>query len=345
MKSKIAHWFYTWKHPVTDLALENLKAASRAADRALAGNNTPSPHLLYPTNRDIRVRPQSNWSPLVRLAGLIYGRPVPVELWQSPATGILGPLARSRKSARKSRIAKENAILFWQSDGVSRVLKISLALRSHAREIRMLKTLAAFDGLVPQIEAADPNLRWIVLEKIDSARQLGASEQAERYLSEIAPGYFRFWGCKAKPVSRCLDATITPNAMEQEAHRLSIELPQDWQSGTMDWSITHGGGICEEILIRPDGRPCLLDWEKATLAPIGEDLLQVFEHQPEMTLQFFSKISASDTLPVATQLAIILCKRSLSKRKRTKINPKSIRSDRTCAAHLAALGAKTVGKA
>lgn len=337
MISKIAHWFYTWKHPVTAAALENLTAASKASALALCESGSVFSHILHPTNRDIRVRPKGTWSPLIRLAGLIHGRPVPVELWQSQATGILGPLARSRKSARKSRVLKENAILFWKSGRKSRVLKISLALRSHAREIRMLKTLTTFDGLVPRIEAADPNLRWIVLEKIDSARQLDAPEQAECYLRQIAPGYFAFWGRKAKPVSRILNGGATPDAMEREAKRLSIELPAGWQNGTMDWSITHGGGICEEILIRADGRPCLLDWEKATLAPIGEDLLQVFEYQPDMTLQFFSNIAAENTLPTATQLAIVLCKRSLSKRKRTKINPKSVRSDKTCAAHLAAL--------
>lgn len=357
MISKLAHWFYTWKHPVTTPAVENLQSASKRAADALGGSKTAFPHVLYPTSRDIRIKPQGTLSPLIRLAGLVHGRPVHIALWQNQATGVLGPLARSRKSTRKPRVLKENAILFWQSGnkapgkatgkatgkttGEAHVLKISLAHRSHAREIRMLKTLSAFNGLVPKIEAADPNLRWIVLEKIEAVRELSAPKQAECYVEQIAPGYFDFWGGRTRPVSRylgsrCLGTMATPDALEAEARSLGIELPAGWQNGSMDWSITHGGGICEEILIRTDGRPCLLDWEKATLAPIGEDLLQVFEHCPQMTLRFFDGISVAGALPAKAQLAIVLCMRSLAKQKRTRINPKSVRSDRICAAHLVA---------
>ena len=347
MKSKIAHWFYTWKHPVTAAALENLKAASRAAARALGESGTPSPYTLYSTNLDVRIRQRGAFEPALRLTGILHGQPVEVSLHQRGASGLIGPFARARKAARKQRVSKENAILFWsgQSQDGGKVLKASIGEKGQARETRMLKALAGLDGMVPALLAHDPALRWIVMEKIDTASSLPADQQAECYVSQIAPRYFTFWGCKARPARLCLGEKSTFPEMEKEARYLGLSLPHGWQDGRLDCSITHGGGICEEILLRSDGRACLLDWEKAALAPIAEDLLQVFEYRPQETLALFETLKTAGSLGATDQLALTLCKRSIANRSRKSPIAARLRSDKACAAHLAALGVKTAGRA
>jgi len=333
LKSKIAHWFYTWKHPVTAAALENLKAASRAAARALGESGTPSPYTLYSTNLDVRIRQRGAFEPALRLTGILHGQPVEVSLHQHGASGLIGPFARARKAARKQRVSKENAILFWsgQSQDGGKVLKASIGEKGQARETRMLKALAGLDGMVPALLAHDSALRWIVMEKIDTASSLPADRQAECYVSQIAPRYFTFWGCKAKPARLCLGEKSTFPEMEKEARYLGLSLPHGWQDGRLDCSITHGGGICEEILLRSDGRACLLDWEKAALAPIAEDLLQVFEYAPEDTLALFASLNPPGALAPQVQLAVALALRSRYNRRKGRPIPARARSDARCA--------------
>ena len=343
MKSKIAHWLNTWKHPVTAAARENLEAVSKAAADKLGAANSPQAYTLFPTNRDVRIRPHGTISPALRLAGLIYGRPVTARLWQKHATGLLGPFARARKAARKEKVSKENALVFWKepADGIGKVLKAGIGKAGHAREIRMLRMLGGLDGMVPALLAYDPALRWMVMEQVESVSALTAHEQAECYIRQIAPRYFAFWGCRAKPVWRYPGGKPAPSRLEDEARHLGLFLPEGWQDGLLDWSITHGGGICEEILVRAEGGVCLLDWEKAALAPIAEDLLQAFEYRPQETLALFETLKSSGTMAAAGQLTVALCERSIQNRARKNPITARLRSDRLCATHLAALGAKT----
>ena len=336
--SKIVHWFSTWNRPVTAAALENLQAASRAAAAALGEACSPQRHILYSTSRNLLIRPQGTFSPGLLLAAFLQGRPVAISLYQHRASGVIGPFGRTRKAARKGRIGKENALVFWRDGSeTGKVMKAGIGETGQAREIRMLSMLTGLDGMVPVLLAHDPSLRWMVMEKIESGPSLSADRQAECYISQIAPRYFAFWGCRAKPVQRFLGSSLTPPHLEQEARHLGLTLADGWQNGLLDWSITHGGGICEEMMIRADGRACLLDWEKAALAPIAEDLLQVFEYYPSETLALFESLKTPHSLAIADQLALALCTRSIDNRGRKKPPTARLRSDRACAEHLASL--------
>ncbi|MCB1385267.1 MAG: hypothetical protein KDJ80_04950 [Nitratireductor sp.] len=336
--SAIRTWLETWRRPVTRPARERLAVAAREAARALGGKGRLSPYRLWPTPRDVQILPAGQSPLALRLYGLIQGLPVPIDLPFIDAAGLLGPFARSRKAGRAGRVTKENAILFLPRIGAPiargekrRVLKVSVGERHHFREIRMLRSFAGEPDIMPPLAAADPAGRWLVLDFVSAARKLSAEEQADVFLRKIAPRYYRRWGVKPKPTARLLRHRHDAAAIEAEAGRLGLALPADWADGKLAWTITHGGGICEEVIETAEGKAFLLDWEKAGLDPIADDLLQVFEYAPEDTLALFASLNPPGALAPQVQLAVALALRSRYNRRKGRPIPARARSDARCA--------------
>lgn len=330
-----------------------LEQASLQAAQGVAGDNTCSfegaAYELLMRRGDVLVRRQNSGDPaqfLQRMLSCIQGRPTPLTLYQNVTGGFIGPYAKRRKAARARNRVKENAVLFIGKDtdakrqDISHVFKISVGDRGLAREIRMMRILAKGPGFAPGILTHDFKLRWHITEFIDDNNILGAPGQADIYLEEIALPYFRFWGVRTVPLSHHLLKTGFDSArFHQLAESLALPaaLVERLPTGGLTFSMTHGGGICEECRRSPDGRPFLLDWEKACLAPTGDDILQAFEHKPERAVRVMDDIRAPGDLSAPEQLAFALvCRHNANLRKRHPM-PDKLRQDKRMAALLSDL--------
>lgn len=339
--TRIIDWLTAWYSPVSGELIDALENASKEAGKAL-GNAKPYEYALYVARKNVIISDDKN-NLLNRFLNYTFylwqGRPQPLSLYQKQATGMIGPFAKIRKSRRTKGKIKENALLFWPAPNgaidpecTKQVAKIAVGDANLAREIKMLRLVGAGTGLTPPIISYDPDLKWHMIRFIGNAKRLDETGQAKIYLHHIAEKYFKFWGTRSRSIQRTLKALkISESDFVKTAYALGLENPQSLLAGNLSYSITHGGGICEECLLTEDGDAYFLDWEKARLAPIGDDLLQVFPYYPDETMNLFKQLTAKGDLPIREQLwASLICRHFANTRKRSPIREK-IRLDETSA--------------
>jgi hypothetical protein len=313
---RISDWFKSWQKPVLPELVKDLENASKAAG-ARFENALPHSYELLIGRKIVAFSNPAvgiihKWKN--RLSSIIQGKPVPILLYQNDVSGFLGPFAKSRKAQRASGSIKENAIIFWPSPNgkispkqTRYVLKVAVGSKNHAREIRMLRMAADRTGLTPAIHSYDPRLKWLVLDFIGNAKKVSEAEQAALYLNHIAKRYFAEWGTKSRSVRKLLkNNSVSEASFLKHAEKLGVKNATELLDGQLTYSITHGGGICEECLLTDDGKAYLLDWEKAGLGPVGDDLLQVFTHEPSRTVAFYNTLIQNGELPARDQLSIAL---------------------------------------
>lgn len=326
---------------------ERLAEASRQAGLAL-GDETPLPYTLQINRKNVAITPRDGGAlkaNLAALKSLMQGLPEEITLYQPQAWGFMGPFSKKRKNARSNASEiSENALLFWPCpDGkisnsrTSCVLKIALGAKNHAREIKMLEDVHEAIGCVPKLLAKADDHNWLAIEYIASERTLSAEEQAKLYLDQICEPFFAHFKTRSEPAAQLVHGnSVSSHAFSRDnlvltAKTLGIAGFEKLLEGNLTWSQTHGGGICEEIVLSRNGKAYLLDWEKADHAPIGDDLLQVFQYHPEQTAQIFEKFRTAETLSVRDQLIISLVFRHSFRLKKKKPTEKSISADHHCA--------------
>lgn len=313
---RVSDWFKSWQKPVLPELVKELENASKAASTRFE-NASPYSYELLIGRKIVAISNPSvgfvhKWKN--RLASIIQGKPVSIKLYQEDVSGFLGPFAKSRKAQRASGSIKENAIIFWPSPSgkissrqTRYVLKVAVGSKNHAREIRMLKMVADRTGLTPAMHSYDPRLKWLVLDFIGNAKKSSEAEQAALYLNHIAKRYFAAWGTKSRSVQMLLKKNrVSEENFLNHAEKLGIKNASKLLNGQLTYSITHGGGICEECLLTDDGKAYLLDWEKAGLGPVGDDLLQVFPYEPSKTVEFYNTLFRNGELPARDQLSVAL---------------------------------------
>ncbi len=201
----------------------------------------------------------------------------------------------------------------------------------------MLEEVHEAIGCAPRVLARDSDHRWLVIEFIASETPLTAEEQAKVYLDQICEPFFRHFKPRSEPVDKLVqEHNVAARQFSRQnllatASALGINDFQNLLAGNLTWSQTHGGGICEEVVLSRTGQAYLLDWEKADHSPIGDDLLQVFQYHPQQTLDIFKRLKTLDTLSVKDQLTVSLVFRNAFRLKKKKPTERSIAADHQCA--------------
>lgn len=331
--TRIIDWLTTWYTPVSGELVDALEKASKDA-ATKTGEATPYPYELLIGRKNVFIRPRdprtlSHWGN--RLMYIWQGRPIKVTLYQGQATGFIGPFAKLRKSRRASGPVKENALIFWPAPkgkiaplATKAVLKIGVADATLAREIRMLRMVGQGAGLIPSMIGYDPKLKWHSIKFIGNAKREDELGQAKLYLDHIAERYFDYWKTKTISCKRHIQKRgIGEVEFLETATAMKIQSPDKLLNGLLTTSITHGGGICEECLLTDDEKAYFLDWEKARLAPIGDDILQAFQYQPQRALELFTKYVSQNSLSAHEQLSVsLICRNIANTKKRLPIQQK-----------------------
>ena len=336
--SRIIDWFTTWYYPVSGELIDALEKASKEA--GLANNNlTPYSYELFTGRKNVYIRVRNPLSLNHWLNRVIYiwqGRPLPITLYQPQATGFIGPFAKIRKSSRSKGKIKENALIFWPATNgeinpqeTKFVLKVAVGAKTLAREIRMMRILEKGMGITPKLLAYSNTLHWHMLDFIGNAKRENEAVQSKMYLDRIATPYFDFWNTKTISVERYLrDNGISKSQFTAFANEFQIPNTEKIFEGRLTGSITHGGGICEECLLTDNSKPYLLDWEKARLAPIAEDFIQVFVHHPEQTVDTFANMINENALSAHEQIVVSFMRRVHLNNNKPRQNQKKIKLDK-----------------
>jgi hypothetical protein len=339
--SRISQWLHYWNNPVDRVVIVRLEEASKAAGNAM-GQSRSFHYLLLTGRKQIAIAPvgvRSTSSLLRIVTAYVQGRPTKVSLYQENAIGLLGPFAKARKSSRGTRKqTRENAILFWPcpsgrtTEGETRhVLKVSLENANLARETKALKTVSGELQLAPKVIANDRRLNWLVMDFVVAIKSLSPREQARLYLERIARPYFTYFGIVSRPVAEHLrQCRISRKQFIAAARELGLDGAEECLSGNLGYSITHGGGICEECVLGHDDQVYLLDWEKAQLGAIADDFLQVFEYLPDQTIEVMEEYAAGDLSAIGQLKTQLICRYQRHSRKKSPKHGR-LKADRICA--------------
>lgn len=87
---------------------------------------------------------------------------------------------------------------------------------------------------------------------------------------------------------------------------IGMPLDEKYLGGTLPVAFLHGDLAPSNMILDPQNRLFLLDWEKACVGPIAWDLRKVFKHDPGAALGVLRSCGPGCTIPPLTQIQLML---------------------------------------